>query len=246
MSITRLILIILIIPITGTFAQEDLSSFHQLRKILKEKQYETAEYRETELEKIKGTPYLSDQYLPSLVYFKENKKPYRAKLKYNAHSDNFEFVQAGNLFVISNVEEIDSIKYMNQNFIYTTYIKKESGLFGSSEKKIEGFLAELVAGTCSLYKIYSVEFYEEDPPDTGYEKYEPARFEKKDPRYCLQCVNDSHPQVINSFRKGKFLEQFNASEKTLKKYIDNNDIQLRKEDDLMQFIRYYNQHHAGN
>ncbi len=225
----------------GTVAQEtNLSGINQ---ILQKKQYEMREYNEQMLNKIKGTPYLSEEFLSSRVYLKANKKPLKAKLKFNAHSDNFEFLQGGRLFVLSNVEQIDSIRYMDKTFIPTTYVKKQTGLFGSSTSRKEGFLAELVKGPCSLFKIYSVKFYEEDPPDTGYDEYQPPRFERENPVYCFQFQGNAHPTVINSFRKRKLLEKFGDHEKELEGYVNNRNLNLREEADLVRLIRYYNKHY---
>lgn len=226
----------------GTVGQE--TNLTGINQILREKQYEMREYNEQMLNKIKGTPYLSEEFLPSRVYLKDNKKPIKAKLKYNAHSDNFEFLQRGRLLVLANIEKIDSIRYMDKTFITTTYVKKETGLFGSSTSKKEGFLAELVKGPCSLFKGYSVKFYEEDPPDTGYDEYQPPRFERENPVYCLQFNDDRHPRVINSFRKRKLLEKFGDHEKELDGYIKNHNLNLREESDLVKLIRYYNKHYT--
>jgi hypothetical protein len=226
----------------GTMAQE--SNLTGINQILQEKQYDMMQYNEQMLKKIKGTPYLSEEFLASRVYLRENNKPLKAKLKYNAHSDNFEFMQGGRLFVLANVEEIDSIRYMDKTFIPTTYVKKETGLFGSSTSKKEGFLAELVKGPCSLFKIYSVRFYEEDPPDTGYDEYQPPRFETENPVYCLQFQDDQNPRVINSFRKRKILEKFENHKKEMEDYVNNQNLNLREESDLVKLISHYNKHYT--
>ena len=238
MKIVISILLLALISL-GTVAQE--TNLSEINQILQKKQYEMREYNEQMLNKIKGTPYLSEEFLSSRVYLKDNKKPIKAKLKYNAHSDNFEFFQGGRLFVLADIERIDSIRYMDKTFIPTTYVKKETGLFGSSTSKKDGFLAELVKGPCSLFKIYSVKFYEEDPPDTGYDEYQPPRFERENPVYCLQLHNDAHPRVITSFRKRKLLEKFGNHEKELEGYVNNHNLNLREESDLIRLIRYYNQ-----
>jgi hypothetical protein len=239
-KITSILLLALIA--LGTIAQEsDLTGINQL---LQEKQYDMMQYNEQMLKKIEGTPYLSEEFLSSRVYLKENNKPLKAKLKYNAHTDNFEFQQGGRLFVLDNVEGIDSIRYMDKTFISTTYVKKERGLFGSSTSKKEGFLAELVNGPCSLFKIYSVRFHEEDPPDTGYDEYQPPRFEEENPVYCLKLQDYQHPRVINSFRKRKILEKFEDYKKEMEKYVDNQNLNLREESDLVKLIGHYNKHYT--
>ncbi|MFO8235925.1 MAG: hypothetical protein R6U04_11040 [Bacteroidales bacterium] len=241
MKQSKYILVILLLWATGTFAQQGSGSFLELHRRMKDK--EMRKYSSSYLDKAEGTPYLSEEYLASKVYFKGQTKPVAADLRYNMHSDNFEFIRSGTRFIIS--PQIDSIKYSEHSFVHKTYIKEKWGLFGSSTDTMEGFLAWLVKGPCSLYKIYSVEFRDAKAPESGYDDYKPPRFERKNPTYCIQLKDDPHPRVVHSFGIKKFLDNFESSEKELKEYIKGNNLRLKEEDDLIKFIRYYNQHYGN-
>lgn len=214
--------------------QADLTEINQL---LQKKHYEMMNERDPFDNKISGSPYLSEEYITSRVFFKEQKKPVKAELRYNAYSEEFEFSQGGYRFVISNMEQIDSIEYLNQHFIYTTYIDET----GRSQ---DGFLARLINGPCVIYKMYSIEFYQAEPPKSGYDEFKPARFESEDPKYCIRLKRNTSPKIIKSFRRKKFLEYFESSKKELKQYIKDENLRLRKEEDLIQFITHYNTHYG--
>ena len=218
-----------------TFAQQtDLTSINQ---ILQRKHYDMMSERDLLEEDIEGSPYLTEPYIPSRVFIKDQKEPIAAKLRFNAYSEEFEFTQGGHRFVISNMEQIDSIEYQNQDFIYTTYTN-ESG------RSREGFLARLQNGSCPLYKIYSIEFYKAEPPKSGYDKFKPARFESKTSKYCIRLKDDPHPKIIKSFRRNKFVEYFGSRKKELKQYVKYENLRLWREEDLMQFITHYNTHYG--
>lgn len=223
------LLLIVFFSVSGLFAQET----DQMNDLLDQYQVEVNQNKSRLEERFSGTPYFSDDYVNSRIFFNEQNKPVKAELRYNVYSDEFEFMQAGRLFAISNKERIDSIEYMGKRFVYGEY-RDESGVLH------EGFMHQLVKGDCALYKIYNIAFHEEEPPSSGYDDYEPARFEEESPIYCLQMKDDERPAEIESFRRGKFLNRFGQLEAELKQYIKDHKIRLRREEDLVRFIRYYN------
>ncbi|MFO8233880.1 MAG: hypothetical protein R6U04_00550 [Bacteroidales bacterium] len=245
MKKTKYILVILLLWATENFAQEKSRSLMDFQQKVKEEKSGMRRAGSPSLKNVQGTPYLSEKFLPSKVYFIDQDKPIEANLRYNAYSDDFEFFQGGNNYVISNMEHIDSIKYFGHNFVHTAYTKKKGGLFGGSTDEMEGFLARLVNGPCSLYKVYSVKFHDAKSAKTGYNDPKPPRFEKETPIYCIQLKNDPHPRVIQSFREKKFLDNFGSLDKKLKKYIKESNIRLKEEDNLIKFIKYYNQQYGN-
>ncbi len=229
-------IIILLVIVTGAYGQGGESSSSNVQSQLRNKVLEMQAENYTMNKNVEGSPYLTDDFMPSKVYLKDNEKPVKADLRYNAYSGEFEFSQGERVFVLANKKEIDSIQYKGQNFIYGSF-KNEAGIVQ------ENFLARLVHGECSIYKIYSREFHQAEPPKTGYDESEPARFEEENPEYCIQFEGDNMPVVIESFRRGKFLNYFGSLEPELKGYIKDQNLRLRREDDLVTFIRYYNRNY---
>jgi len=215
--------------VSGLFGQET----DPVNELLNEYQVEVNQQRSRLEEQVDGTPYFSEDYVTSRIFFKDQKQPVQAELRYNVYSDEFEFLQAGSLFAISNKEQIDSLQYMGRKFVYGKY-RDESGDIR------KGYMHQMVKGDCALYKIYNIQFYEAEPPSTGYDDYKPARFEEENPVYCLQMKEDDQPSEIESFRRGKFLDRFGKLEPELKRTIRDQNIRLRREDNLVRFIRYYN------
>ncbi|MBS3807998.1 MAG: hypothetical protein KGY60_10880 [Bacteroidales bacterium] len=223
------VLLMLLISVSGLLAQD----IDQMNELLRNYQVEINQNRSFLEERVDGTPYLTEDYVTSQIYFKEKKKPLHTELRYNVYSDEFEFVRSGRLFAISNKEQIDSIEYQGKEFVYGEYTDGSGSIY-------EAFMHRMVKGDCALYKIYRVEFYEAEPPRTGYDEYKPPRFEEEDPLYCLKMEDDARPREIESFRRGKFLNRFGSLEPELKRYIKDQNIRLRKEEDLIRFLRYYN------
>ena len=188
---------------------------------------------DSNLDNIGGSPYLTADYISSVVYFKNNQKPVSADLRFNAYSNEFEFTMNGQRFVISNAMDIDSIRYMDHTFIYGEYINE----YGRKEN---AFMAKLAEGKCRMYKIHLIEFYEEKPPQSGYDEFEPAHFDQGDPVYCLQCDQDQPPKAIESFRRRKFLENFESGREEHMDFIREHRLRLYKEEDLLKFMNYYN------
>jgi hypothetical protein len=230
-------ILIMLIMVFGAYGQgEHQSTINKTNWLLRNKEVKMNHENPSMERNVEGSPYLSDDFLPGRVFYKGNKKPVKADLRYNAYSGEFEFTQGGRDFVISNKSEIDSIQYKGYNFIFGSY-KNEAGITRKN------FMASLVDGKCSIYKVYSREFHQAEPPATGYDEAEPARFEEESPVYCIQFGDDEMPHVIDSFRRGKFLNHFGSLEKELKRYIKDQNLRLRREDDLVAFIRYYNRHY---
>jgi len=205
----------------------------EFREFVKDYHFAKSINDEMVLDEVEGTPYLTESYQNSKIYFQSIEKTLVSELRYNAYSGEFEFLQGGQKYEITNKEEIDSILYDGHSFVYTTYR-------GPSDRLKKGYLIQLVEGTCPLYKRYMAEFHQAEPPATGYHDAKPARFEMEDPDYYLQCGEASEPEQVTTFRKGKFLERFGSQEKELRRYIRSHNIRLRKEEDLVKFLRYYN------
>lgn len=229
--------ILFVVLLLSSFSAISQNTGPDLRQELQDKHIEVINEKALSNKNIEGSPYLTEDYLPSKIHFQNQDKVYTAELRYNAYSDEFEFTQGGYRFAIANKEEIDSIEYMGYDFVYTSYTNKNG-------RSVKRFLVRLANGPCSLYKTYTINFREEEPPRTGYDEYQPPRFEEEDPTYFIKMKNDTKPELIKSFRRGRFLNRFGSLENELKQYMRNNNLRPRREEDLIRFIRYYNKNYG--
>ena len=181
---------------------------------------------------VEGSPYLTDDFTSSRIFLRDHQKVIKVRLRFNAYEGQFEFNRNGSIFVMANPQKIDSIHHDDQIFKYIHYRD-------GNHKMKASYAARLVEGGCAIYKIYRTEFHHAEPPRPGHVDYEPARFELDQPLYLIQ-LGDDQPCVIESFRKRIFLDRFGSLEKDLKQYIRDEDIHLRKEEDLIRFVRHYN------
>ncbi|MFP3861060.1 MAG: hypothetical protein ACLFUW_09575, partial [Bacteroidales bacterium] len=151
-------------------------------------------------------------------------------------------IRNGRSYIFSSISQIDSIRYNGYLFLHSSYLQMNKGLFRSSAEKNEGFMARLVKGPCSLYKIFSIEFHEAKEAKSGYDQSKPARFEIKSPTYYIKFQGDDYPREIESLRKNKFLGNFESMKEELNEFIKEENIRLKDERDLVKLVRYYNRH----
>lgn len=232
----KYILILLLFWSTGTFAQKIDRELIKIRQSIREDELFEKNNR------VIGSPYTTDVALESEVYLKNKTIPKKANLKYNAYTDNFEIIRNGMNYVFISISQVDSIKYNGYIFIHSPYRDIKRGLFKRSVEKKEGFMARLVKGPCSIYKVFSIEFKEAQKAKTGYDQSKPARFERKSPTYYIKFQDDVYPREIESIRKNKFLDNFESMEEELRAYLKEKDLNLKNEGDLVKLVRYYNQH----
>src|SRR6056297_2596763 len=136
------IFLALLVIVSGLRAQD----IDKMNETLRNYQIEINNNRSFLEERVDGTPYLTQDYVASKIYFKNRKKPLKADLRYNVYSDEFEFVQADRMFAISNKDQIDSIDYRNKAFVYGKYTDESGSTY-------EGFMHRMVNGDLALYKI---------------------------------------------------------------------------------------------
>jgi len=188
-------------------------------------------YKE-KIKHIEGSPYYTDKFQNGKLILSSGEVKIYDNLNYNAFIDRFEFLDNDNKFIIANPGIIDTIVHSGHIFQYKDYTTEEG------EQKT-GFLILLAEGKCDLYKKEIIEFkpYEQT---SGHFENKPDRFKARPPKYFLK-KGDSNIKEIDSFRKRKFLRlYFKNNKDEFLEYIKNNNLRLRKEEDLIEFIEYYN------
>ncbi|MCB2196685.1 MAG: hypothetical protein KQH79_12555 [Bacteroidetes bacterium] len=179
--------------------------------------------------RIKGNPYLTDMWTPSVLYINSNTYS-NMFIKYDLTIDNIilkiEVDEEVEQLVNLNKYQIDSFKLGNSKFINSTTIKNDN--------ESPTYFEELGTGTYSLYVKYEKVFIKEYNNITPYGKYSSTR---KD---LFLFYNK---QLHSVDRKSAFLDHFSANEQAeIKNFMKKNKINYRKatNDELKKLIKFSN------
>ncbi len=184
---------------------------------------------------IEGNPYFGEDFKKGTIYLTNGEVIKNLKINYNKFEERFEYLgKSDQRFAISNHKVLDKVEFDGKTFEYVEKITSDGKDF------TKGYLIVLEKGKYSLYKReYTI--FKEAEETMGYYQPEPARFVHKPEKYYLKTPNRSSADYIDTFRKRKFLKvHFPKNRKKLMDYIKEKNINLRNEEELVQFIKYCN------
>lgn len=181
------------------------------------------------LETVRGVPYLTNQYVSSVL--NNNTDRNRMMVKYNLYTRNFETMVNGEVKVIPG-NTIDSFEYTNKDEKKRVFINTRN--FISESFQEEGFFEVLMEEKIGLYAFEDVTIKEsvskhEENQQKDY-KYQ------KEKTYYLWNQNDL--KAILSFNK-KGLSVFAEKASIMKSYIKSNKLKFKRGEDVRKAILYY-------
>ncbi len=208
----------------------------QIIKILDELHFHTVmigdKIQTTGYEKLDGSPYLTKDFVESVVYFR-NDSAYRIHLRYNLFDQRMEYEYKNTIYSISNPEDIYKIVMGDKTFVY---------LYSRSNHDFDGYYQLLVDGQAVLLKRMEVEHREAEKPQGIYDP-KPDRFIRKADRYYV-LISGSEPKLIKN--KKSLPEIFEAKTKELENFIKKEKISIKKEAGIIRLIEYYNSLNQNN
>lgn len=179
---------------------------------------------------IKGSPYVNDQFEKGYVFVVANENAQNLQLRYNAYSDDVEYLQGVKAYTFINPELIKKI-----NFSGTTYVYRL--LKTSKESKNGGFFAVLFSDRdLKLLKKQSVGFLPAKEAASSYEKNKPASFSKVKETYFLEFEKEK-PLELPSVKK-KVIQIFEAKGFQVKDFMKKEKINVKEEEDLIKLVTY--------
>ena len=185
-------------------------------------------YKEAEKEKIKGSPYLFEEFSDGKVFFKDQKEPATYMFNYNAYTNSIEFVKDGNTYQVSNTQNIDSIVINNNVMLKTIYTEDNADH--------DDFLIRLNNNKIKLYKKVDIYYVGAREGMSGYEKDKPAEYVRKKPEFFVS-VNEKPATLIKN--KKSLLSLFN-NDKELSSFLKKEKLNIKKEKDFIEIIHYIN------
>ena len=125
-----------------------------------------SESRFKEYEDIEGNPYSNKDLIPGTIVFVSGNHVDNLPLRYNWYSNDMEFKYQGNVLALPRTQDIDYIMIEGNKYVPFYYLKNMSG-----------YMIELCRGNYSLFRRENVRFVEAKPPQSGYDVYQPAKFQ---------------------------------------------------------------------
>lgn len=190
----------------------------------------TSLYVANSYEDVYGNPYVDEEFREGEILFKDSSIYKGIGMRLNHNNDQIEFQQDGQILAIPNPEDLISVSFGNHLFTFEKYIK--------GKKTLTSFFEVLVSGKINLlYHRESIVKREQLPP---------TEMSGKNYRDYFRTVKDYYikkegePAFLVYKTPKSILKALPDKKIELKKYIDQNKLKIKKEEDLKALIEYYN------
>lgn len=207
-----------------------VNDIYQIDEYIK-RQNRGVDYADTE--SYVGTPYNDPSYLPGNIYKGNELMATNVALRYNAMADEMEVKESitspdSEAVVLTKSPDI-FVKIKNDIFVFVPF---DGGIEGG------GYFQVLYEGQrYDLFKKHVKEFSPYKKASTSITRDFPARFTDK-PEYYIVTKSGKFYQLPD--KKSKILKVFSENQDLVKQYVKDNALDLKKEEDLVRLIRYYN------
>jgi hypothetical protein len=186
--------------------------------------------------KVQGSMYISDEFLTIKIL---NQKEVKLCLaKYNAFTGNMEVKsiddKEADTFILLKDNNDFTIEFTTNGDIYQTYSYLNEGVV-----KRDFFVNLVSTNRVSLLKKQKVEFIDETPAKSSYEKSKPAKFDRLKDSYYVK-IGSANTIILPSNKKS-IAKLFPKYESEIKTFIKENKIKTSKEKDLITLVEYINQ-----
>jgi hypothetical protein len=186
--------------------------------------------------KPEGSPYVISQFMPAKVEHVE--KP--SKMRYNAFSDEFEFItEKKDTLILDKKTDFSIITFVSTKTRYqlVTYSK--------SKKSYTGYLISLTQlENINLFKKENIGLTEEKIAKTTLEMSMPPRYFKDENDYYLSLKN--HNIIEFPTNKKRLFKEFPDKKEHIEIYIKQNNIDFDIENDLIKITEFLDKLFKGS
>lgn len=178
-----------------------------------------------------GSPYLFRDLTKGEAISNDNTRYVNANFRYNIYTDQIEYEKYGDIYILNNPGDFKYFIIGDNIFCYK--------LFSTSDGLLKkGYFQLLKKGEdATLFKKKNVKFV---PPKDA-EAFSPASSAK------FMSASDSYfisfhgkPLVRLNLRRKEFLSVFPEKTNEIERYIANQKLSIRKEEDLLKLVEFYN------
>lgn len=183
-----------------------------------------------DLKKVKGSPYLNNDFEDGQVYINSKVKSLGYRLRYNIYTDEFEIFNSEKNKIVALFKTSDYIcKIKGVTYKYFSYTD-----VNANEK--DGYFVELLTAKIPLYLKYRSVYHPAQPSDNPLSYDKPASFSTSKDYYLLK---DGKMQLLPT-KKSKFFPVFGQNQNKIKQFVKKNKLKISKEKDLIKIVQYYN------
>jgi len=176
-----------------------------------------------------GTPYYDETYRLGHIYFKGEKLTFF--FRYNALEDRVELKDRTTRLFHLQKDYLLEPTFGNKSYKYLYYLHDEDDLR-------KGYMVLLEKGNkISLYIKPRKIFKQADSPDHGYDSFSPPKYEDASGYYYQYGKDYPRPTKLG---KGPLLRLLKDRKLEMLEYISQQELDLNKEQDVVQLIQYYN------
>ncbi|UWX55508.1 hypothetical protein NYZ99_03105 [Maribacter litopenaei] len=182
-------------------------------------------YNEVEIE---GTQYINELYKKgvTIVYGKEARE---ALMRYDAYNDVMEIIDENGKTRAMLRQRNIMAKLDGKTYVVMEYIDE-------GKSKI-GYFNPLNDGEVQLLWKPKKIFVQAENPDHGYDSYSPPTFRDVSSHYIKA---EGLPAESIKLSKRNILKYLGTKDKSLKEFININNLDLKEEEDALTLIKYYN------
>lgn len=182
-------------------------------------------YSNTKYDDIQGSPFLNKEFIKGELLMSDSTKYIGIPLRYNIYTDEIEYQGPDESeFALGDKTMAIKISFDNHEFKYI------------SSSEVKSYLEFVVLGKATLLKKYKVRYVEAEKAK-AYEKSMPARFERGTENYYIEFQDGKISYVPNN---KNIASLFPDKKEEIEKYVKAEKLKLKKEDDLIKLINFYN------
>lgn len=177
--------------------------------------------------KIKGSPYLTEEFLPGVIHW-NGVWTEGIAIRYNIYQGRFEAeMESGTIVIDPFQNNIDTLKYRDEVFV-KKYLSED-------DKLLLVYLSLLgQQNEFALYKQYRIKLTEAVTDTDLYNKAKPAEYKREAPEYYVFQGNE-HWNIKGS---KSLAEMFQVDAKVVKNYLKDNKYKLSREEHLLEAFLY--------
>lgn len=224
--VAQVIISISFLLIAGTaFGQLDMMEYRSYDDFLTNQEKSLLQRSILKVSDIEGSPYLDKSFVKGSVITRDSIQYQNVPLRYNVYNDEFEFkVDEEKYLVISEPASILQIRIEDAVFIY---LKKDNKY---------GYYQLLNDDKIKLLLRYNVKFRQANVTN-GINQARPPKFNRGSDTYYLQ-IGYNEPQQIKNKKDINLI--FGSKNNTIQELIKKEKLDVRKEGDLLKFVKLLN------
>jgi hypothetical protein len=177
---------------------------------------------------IVGSSYIEEDFLPAKIT--NNDKVF--SIRYNVYQDEMEMEKDGAPYYLPKSFGY-TVSFINSNKLYQVYSL-------NSNEKVEPsfFLVLSVGDKITLLAKERIRLNDAVKPKSGYDKYKPPTLEQIKNKFYIGYANYSTAELPS--KKKEFLKLFSSDSSTIEKFVKENKLGIKKQEDLIKIFDYYN------